>query len=300
MADTQTPMPKSQGTPAPAAPRPGMGLIKGYLCIYLLLALGYGYFSFTAEEVLTPTAFTEMAFPGTAGLLPEHPLSAFDAERGHLLLWENLTFKFNGVQYRFPADERITADEAVILARYLATLPADETSVAIKVNRYDFPEHTWAVMMTIFNLAGLFLFLVVFLREPITGFLDGQAADTARALATARDAQAEAERLKDKYAALVGEIEAEKTRLAETAKEELAKEREHILHTAKHEAEGMLGILQSHLDTELAAARTRLQREVSLEALALARELVKTETTEADHQRDVEAFIRQLEEAERS
>jgi len=337
MADATTSLPvqdTASGNAPPAKAIPGLALVKAYVAVYAVLLALYIAYSFVAcDLVQPPAAFLARAFPGLlldagascaevdVAALP----AAFDEKRGHVRLWQDLSFDGeHGERFRILKSSRLTTHEAVALAAAIILderkfqqhkaaldrqmLPAEayaehlaslEDQRGIKPFRVYKPGTfiPWPWIMTLYNLGGLFLLLAVFLRQPVRDFLDGNARTTREALARARAAEAEAQELKRRYETLVQEIEAERRQMEKTGEVELAEEHERIVQSARHEAAGMIEALKSSLDAEVASTAQRLRAEVAREAVRLAREMIEQEAQEADHAQEVDSFIRQVKEA---
>lgn len=284
-------------TPIPGSPRPGMGLIKAYLGLYaILIVVGFA-FMFTAGQPLSTAEFWKQTFPGVdpAGSA-ELTEADFDDEHGHLLLWEDISFQIDKQRYAIPADEKISVREAIAIGTALRTLPT-EAAPRIVVNKYHLMYSTWSYGLTIYNLLGLFLLLIVFLRDPLAGFLDAQRVQTVTDLEHARDARKEAERIEARRQEILAEVEAKRQEMEATAEEEFAEERTRIIESARHEAKGMLDNLQDRLNAEVAHAAKDLRREVTEEAHRLARQIVEKQADDSVHRQALDSFVKDVRKA---
>jgi F-type H+-transporting ATPase subunit b len=282
-------------------------LIKAYLIIYALLFAGYVFYAVTASRTISADEFIKTAFPALVqggGLEQEALVAAFDESKGHLIVAEDIKFNLHGIDHQIPDGNTLTKMDAVSLAlafeaakKLSASATAEkkeEALTTIKINKYSFSPHVWATLMTLYNLGGIYLAIVVFLRKPVAGVLDKSRKSTAEALLQAQEAQSLAEEIKARYEALIKEVEEEKRQMEANAVVELEEEREHIINTAKHEASGMIESLKESLEHEIAKAKHQLKREVAQEALAKAREIIKAEAGEAEHEQAVTEFMAEL------
>jgi|GEM_PF-5620012 F-type H+-transporting ATPase subunit b len=281
--------PNAAEATAPEKVKPGMGVVKAYLAVYAVLFLGYVTFLLTGKEAINGQAFINRAFPGTGEME-----TRFDEKNGHLRMWSDLTFSARHgdamVRHRIPEGEILTRNEAIILAGTIVDNPDEVKEIVIYKSGF-LCKVPWPYMMTIYNIFGMFMLLIVFLRQPLGGALDESARKTRESLAAAEQARVEAQELKKRYENLVAEIEAEQRRMDENAKVEFVEEQARILQTARHEAAGIIESMKSSLDAEVAIQAKKLKARVAGEALAAAREAILREVGKADHDAAVDAFV---------
>lgn len=148
----------------------------------------------------------------------------------------------------------------------------------------------------IFNFLLLIGSLIwLYRRYRLSRFFDNYRARVAAEIQRAREAEAEAERLRsqaEEELARAGERAREILEGARRAGERL---REEYRASAQAEAERILA--QAHQEVGLVQARVRdeLRRAAAKELVARARELLVEETSEEDHRRLVGAFLAGLE-----
>lgn len=281
----------SGATTTEEATGPNLTPVKIYFGIYLALIVLYAFSLLTGSQTLKPDEFLARAFPGPTGVSTKDMRALFDKEKGHLRIWSELSFriKHDGAEltYILPAGNKLTRNDAVALATAIRETPEQIGGIVIHKDGV-LANLPWAYGLTSYNLLGLFLVIITFLKTPVNSLLKNNAAATARAVEEARSAKAEAELLKNRYQELLDEIEAEKASMSSTMAEEIAEERVRILTAAKHDAEGTIQNLRASIDAEIALASTRLKQEVAVAALKLAREAIEKEATVDHHNADVD------------
>lgn len=290
--------PAQEQSPVQASERPGMKLIKAYLAVYAVLAVAYVAFRVTGGQTLAPEEFWKQAFPGfNPNGSQELSTEDFDEEHGHLLLWDELSFTRGHQTHRIPADARLTDFDAVAIGKTLLVNKPHYVVDEIVVNKYGITKSTWAYILTVYNIGGMFLLIIVFLKQPLLSFLDAKAEEAATDLKHAREAKSEAERLEKRRDEILAEVEAKRKEMEATAEEEFAEERDRIIASAKHEAEGLLETLEDSIQAEIALARKELRQQIASEALRLASEIIEKEASDEDHITALNAFVEDVKKA---
>lgn len=274
--------------------------VKGYFAVYALLLAAYVISIFTVYETLAAKDWVAKAFPGASDASSAALQQAIDHDRAHIQLGTKLSYRgADDAFYAIEPGQRLETDAAIGLAqRILMQDPKDPTAIqeltVYKDGPFAWVAAHWAAIFTYYNVFGLFFLAVVYGKAPILGALEENGKKTREALEQARKAQAEAEALKRRYQDLLAELEAEKARMAETAQTEIAHQREHILKTAKHEAEGLMESVRASIEADLLQAKRDLRRRVAEEAVAEARRRLAADAGGEDHDRAFETLLGDL------
>lgn len=191
-----------------------------------------------------------------------------------------------------------------VLTSLLAILPA--VALASEATHHDVEHHgiPWATLA--FSFINTIIFLFVFFRYlwPFVCNLMGWAwtaelAEERRTrivttLEQAAKAKEEAERLKADWERRLAGLKAEIETMRAQAKDEIAREREQILAAARKTADNIRRDAQRAADQEVRNAQAQLREEVAQRALAIARKLATERLTDADKNRFVDDFLRQV------
>jgi F-type H+-transporting ATPase subunit b len=157
-------------------------------------------------------------------------------------------------------------------------------------------ESIWAVIGRLFNFALLAGGLVYFLRSPLMAYLDDRRVQVRKALTRAAELKAEAgaemSAIDAKLSALPGELEALKRRGAE----EIAAEEARIRAQAEAERQRLLDRAKREIATELRVAERDLKKRAGELAVSVATERVKAAITDADQARLVDRYVAQVRE----
>ncbi len=157
-------------------------------------------------------------------------------------------------------------------------------------------ESPWATVARLFNFALLAGALVYFLRSPLMAYLDQRRVQVRSELAKAADLKAEAGAelsvIDAKMGALPGELEALKRRGAE----EIAAEEARIRAQAEAERQRLIDQAKREIATELRVAERELKARAGELAVAVATERVKRAITDADQARLVDRYVAQVRE----
>jgi F-type H+-transporting ATPase subunit b len=157
-------------------------------------------------------------------------------------------------------------------------------------------ESPWAMVARLFNFALLAGALVYFLRSPLMAYLDQRRVQVRSELAKAAELKAEAGAelsvIDAKMGALPGELEALKRRGAE----EIAAEEARIRAQAEAERQRLIDQAKREIATELRVAERELKARAGELAVAVATERVKRSITDADQARLVDRYVAQVKE----
>jgi F-type H+-transporting ATPase subunit b len=155
-------------------------------------------------------------------------------------------------------------------------------------------ETIWGPISRLFNSAVLFGVLYYFLRKPIAAYLASRDSEIRNDLVTAAEmknsATAQLAELKQKMAALPGELD----RLKAHGQEEIAAEEARIEQTAAAERERLIEQTRREIDLQLRIAQRELVEHASNLAVGLASERIKKNITPDDQVRLVDRYLQQV------
>lgn len=155
-------------------------------------------------------------------------------------------------------------------------------------------ESIWPLVGKIVNFAGLLGLLVYFLRAPLGAYLTSRRAQVRSDLETARALKASAERqiaeLDARLKALPDEIAALEAR----GRAEVAAEEGRIREQAAAERQRLLDQATREIDQQVRAARRELMELAASLAVRAAESRIRQGITEADRDRLVDRFVRQV------
>jgi F0F1-type ATP synthase membrane subunit b/b' len=197
-----------------------------------------------------------------------------------------------------PQAERPAARPAGEPGAESAARPAGQVGEAAHGGEADaeHAESIWAVIGRLFNFAVLAGALVYFLRSPLMAFLDDRRVQVRRALTKAAELKAEAgaemSAIDAKLGALPGDLEALKRRGAE----EIAAEEARIRAQAEAERQRLLDQAKREIATELRVAERDLKKRAGELAVSVATERLKAAITDADQVRLVDRYVVQVKE----
>jgi ATP synthase F0 subunit b len=311
-------IPADNTKPAPDTDQPvNMGRVKIYLLGYVILLIGYVIFQTTSSEAVKPLDYLNSAFPGWENIKSEIKWADLlkSPEANRKIFTKLVVNVPGGRRYEISPGSRLMDKQAIGLARLIVKEQAQLRSAeelakttktevndrrSVKILNFSkegfYADLPWAGILTIYNIFGLFLLLVTFVRSPIYAMLDERQTEIKDALAIAKHECAEAEKVKQKYEELIVEVEEERKKLAANAVGEMKEEREHILKMARHEAEGLLQNINATIEAEVITAAQRLRHEVAEEAVNQARDILLKDVDKADHDQAVAAFLTEIDE----
>ncbi len=155
-------------------------------------------------------------------------------------------------------------------------------------------ESPWATVARLFNFALLAGTLIYVLRSPFAAFLENRRVqirkDLTDAAATREEASSQLTVIDNKLRALPTELEALKQRGAN----EIAAEEQRIREAAEAERQRLLENGKREIERRTQLAQRRLQRRAGDLAVAIANERVKAVITDADQQRLLDRYLRQV------
>lgn len=153
----------------------------------------------------------------------------------------------------------------------------------------------WATLFFTFVNFSLFVWLLArYVWPQVRLWLRERHTAVVKELEAAAEARREAEQLRAEWQRRLQQVNDEIARLREHVAADLARERERILEQARKTAEA----IRKDAERTVAAEMRRLEQEVRQElvqhAISIAREIVRRHWSSVDQQRQVEAFVQQV------
>ena len=115
----------------------------------------------------------------------------------------------------------------------------------------------WNLVFEIINLIILCLLLKKFLIKPVTAVMDKRQAMISDGLSNARNSEAQADELKNRYEAALRDARNESGRLIEEAKKRAQEESDRILKEAGDQAADIMRKAEKNIENELAVSAAR-------------------------------------------
>ena len=281
---------------------------KIYGVIYLVMMIFYIVGLIGSGTVVSSSDWLKAAFPN-GGSTTDELLKDVNPEVATFRADVDFAFEtLKGVPVQIRAGEKVTLPVAAEIA---LAIESDQKNKLTDMKEMTFPYKelnlyktgwfwniNWAYSFTVYNLIGLFMGLYLGLKAPIKKMLGDSATETAEALASARAAKKEAVELREKYEALVSEVEAEKLKLAELLETEKAEERIKQAEIAEAEAKAILKSVKSSINADIAIAAKRLKHEIAEHAVSEAKKILSQKVGEETHKVAVDDFITELKKAD--
>lgn len=152
----------------------------------------------------------------------------------------------------------------------------------------------WSLIFSAINLTLFVLVLRRFALPPIRTWVRERHDRILRDLNAAADARAAAEQLKADWEARVAGLDDTLAAMRAQAQRDAEIERQRILAEAQRTAERVVRDAEQAAAAELRELQTQLRAELADRALRLAEETVRREWTDADQNRFVDEFVRQV------
>ncbi|MDR2392199.1 MAG: hypothetical protein LBE84_11050 [Planctomycetota bacterium] len=279
-------------------------LLVAYAAGYFLLFGVYGYFLLFGTVAVAPADFVQKAFGLRSGdRIPDLERAAFDAMRGNrtpaeVRLAEMVSFYDEEKSLvRIEAGSRLTLPDAAKLGKAIIDDRARPEASRVFVRPLRLYRETsialldWPHWLAVYNSAGFFLLIVLFLWRPIADYLNAQGRKTAAALRNARAAREESLKFEARHAELASEIDGRRTAmLAEAGKEAKAALAE-ALDAARAQADAIENGVLAELEFEAGRLSARLGADAALRACDEAQEILRERLGEAEHAAAIEALI---------
>lgn len=281
--------------------------IWAYALGYIILFGLFVYWLLTGTATITPEQFVARAFPGSASSsTADLEQAAYRAMRGNRTPAEirvagAISF-YDDARNQVHVEEgnRLTLQTAAKFGRAILEdqkrPPASrEFREPIEIYKETYLAGiNWPHILTLYNALGFFLLVGLFLWRPVTHYLGTQAKKTAVALRNARDAADEAERFREKYRKLAGEIEAKTAELAGRTAAALEKERGIAMERARRKAGEISGNIKGALENEERRLAGDIGRETVGAACDRAKELLRERIGQAEHDAAIDELIHDI------
>ncbi len=154
--------------------------------------------------------------------------------------------------------------------------------------------NVWQMLISLLNLAVLYLILRFFLYKPVRKMLSARRKAIDETYETARLAQQEAEENKERYAQQLSHARSDADEVIRSASELAAKRGESIVSDAKQRAEGIVRQAERDADLEKRKARGEIKREVAELSVTLAEKMLRREIDEKDQRNMIDSFFEEI------
>jgi F-type H+-transporting ATPase subunit b len=150
------------------------------------------------------------------------------------------------------------------------------------------------VYVNLVAFAVLFVLLWKFAFPPITKMLDQRAENIRESLEKAEQTRVDAERLLDDYKVQMVEARQEAAKVIEQGRKVAETMKDEILAKANEEAAAVLVKAREEIQSEKRAAVAELQASVADLSVAVARKLIGTSLSDAEHRKLIESYVAEV------
>ena len=155
----------------------------------------------------------------------------------------------------------------------------------------------WTFIAQILNLFIQLYLIKRFLFKPINEVLEKRKALADKEIREAREAKDAADNLKSEYESSVRGAHEEAARIVQSAKSEAENKAEQVISDAEKKAAQIKAKAEADIAQEKRRAVNEAKEEIGSLAMDIAGKVVEKEIKEADHQRLIDDFIKQVGEA---
>ena len=155
----------------------------------------------------------------------------------------------------------------------------------------------WTFIAQILNLFIQMYLVKRFLFKPINEVLEKRRQLADQEIRDARQAQQEADDLKEKYEDSLGQAQAEASRIVSSAQKEAENKAETLIKQAESAAAGIKAKAEADIAQEKRRAINEAKDEIGSLAMDIAGKVVEKEIREADHKKLIDDFINKVGEA---
>ena len=152
----------------------------------------------------------------------------------------------------------------------------------------------WTLVFQLCNTLILFLLLKKFFSKPAKAMIDSRAKEVSDTFAKADAAKAEAAQLKAKYEESLRSAREEAGQIVKSARTRAQKSADEIVSEAQAKASDLQLRAQEEIVQEKKRAMGELQSEIGSMAVMIASKIVEKDMNEADHEKLIQEFIREL------
>ena len=149
----------------------------------------------------------------------------------------------------------------------------------------------WTFIIQICNLFIQVYLIKKFLFKPINEILEKRKNLADKAIREAREAQSEAETLKEQYESSLTNAHAEAAQIVSEAQKEAQTKADNLVREAQEEAAGIKARAAADIEQEKKKAINEAKDEIGGLAMDIAGKVVEKEINEADHKKLIDDFI---------
>lgn len=155
----------------------------------------------------------------------------------------------------------------------------------------------WTFIAQILNLFIQMYLIKRFLFKPVNEILAKRQALTDKEIKDARDAKADADKIRGEYEGQMATAKAEASQIISDAKKSAQTEADKMIKAATDEAHSIKAKAEADIEQEKKKAINEAKDEISGLALSIAGKVVEKEIKEEDHRKLIDEFISQVGEA---
>jgi F-type H+-transporting ATPase subunit b len=149
-------------------------------------------------------------------------------------------------------------------------------------------------LVTLVNIAILFVILRAVLFKPVTKFMADRSSKIEDCIAQAEHEKAQARQLLQQYEDQLKNAEAEAEAIIRSARENAGRESEYIIAEGKARAETMITAAQARIESEQQAARALFKAEAAALVVAAASRILARDLNLEDNRRLAASLLREL------
>lgn len=152
----------------------------------------------------------------------------------------------------------------------------------------------WSILISLSNLAILFLLMKVFLYGPVKRTIAKRQAEIDAQYQAAADAEESAKASREQYAAKLAGAQAEADGLIQNATASANRRSDRIVADANDKAASIIRQAQNEAELEKKKAQETIRREIADVSTALTEKLLGREMSEGDHRGMIDSFLNEI------
>ena len=143
---------------------------------------------------------------------------------------------------------------------------------------------TWTLIFTWVNLLILFLLVKKLFFKPMQRMLEARGAEIEADYSKAKNAQEEADKIREEYEAKIAGAKEEANQIVSDAVESAALRSDTIIKEAEEKATGMIERAEKNIEAQKASAYMELKSDVSSMACDIAKKIIEKDIDKKDHE----------------
>lgn len=152
----------------------------------------------------------------------------------------------------------------------------------------------WTALFTLLNMVLTFLILKKFLFKPVNKMIDDRQKEIDELYASANAARKDAETMRDDYTRKLSEAKETSAQIVAEATQEANRRSDEIIRQARQDADALRQKAGTDIALEKKKALNEVKGDISKIALDIAGKVVEREMNDADQERLVEGFLREM------